>query len=264
MQNIYSEQTEFFKTPTRAQLAHLNKRLHEAAYELASTSEVMPVWVNPELNLTYQKYYTFEQGIAARGISSSKSVVIYLDTETIPYGLFISAEGFTRLIKEFHLTASVYHMEYDVKTKLISLNKTTMKVGKFFKILNPSISDKFMNTVVSEWFAETSNRTVNVLSLKASDLYKDGIGPVSCMTGAIAVKFWDVIGTTGKVMMYNNRIVARCLIHKDMYFDTIYAYTDEQKEAFTKLLLEAGYTDIKATSECTIAIPKTYTDPLPP
>jgi len=259
MQNVYLEQTEFFKIPSRKDLQGLDQEDIEVAYELASISEVMPDWNDPKLGLNYLGgTYSFRQGVYARGHNSiGNPVSVYFDTETIPLGLILSKEGFDRLVKATHLVGLINYMSYDINTKLISINKTNMKVGKFIKLINPSISDKFLNTVVTEWFAETSNIVTTLVELKASDVYKPGIGPVSCMTGASAVLFWDAVGTTGMTMFSNNRIVARTLLHKRSYYDKVYAYTDEQRTKFITLLEEAGYTPV-TKSNCVIDIPINY------
>jgi hypothetical protein len=258
MKNIYAQQTHFFQTPTRESLKHLDYDDRESAYELASVSESMPNWLSPELNLAPHSYYTYRHGISAKGKNSvGNSVTIVLDAETIPLNLFISAEGFTRVVTAFHLISIVYYLSYDHSTKLITLNKNSMKVGKFIKLLNPAITDSFLNECVNEWYAENSKRVVNLLHLKASDLYKSGVGPVSCMTGSTVISFWDAVGTTGIVLMYNDRIVARCLLHGGKYYDRIYSYTEEQNETFVKELSDKGFTSIRHT-DYKIAIPDEY------
>ena len=256
MRNIYLEQTEFFQIPTRAQLRHLDSEDREAAYQLASFCEVMPNWADPTLDLITP--YHFMQGVLAKGkTKAGDSITLYLDTETIPYGLFISAEGFQRIVEAFHLTPYIHHLNYDPATKKVKLNKTEMKVGKFLKLLNPAISDKYLNEVVNEWYEETSKPTTNILSVKASDMYKHGVAPKSCMTGTPMVDFWDAVGSTGMVLLHNNRIVARCLVQVGGLYDKVYSYTESQKEALIAEMSKAGLKPVRA-SDLVIDIPAEY------
>jgi hypothetical protein len=256
MQNIYLEQTSFFTAPSRQDLRHLDADERTVAYELASISETMPNWNDPKLDL-HSPYY-FLQGTHAKGKNDAgNSVAIYLSTESIPFGLTISAEGFARIVKEFHLVSLAYYMSYSTKTKLIKIHNTEMKVGKFIKLLNPAISDKFLNTVVNEWHEEINKPTINVLQVKASDMYKKGIGPISCMTGASVVNFWDAVGSTGMVLLYNNRIVARCLVHAGGFYDKVYSYTESQEEALIAELHKLGLQSVRKSNH-TIDIPASF------
>lgn len=256
MQNIYLEQKHFFQIPTKQQLRHLNANDRDAACKLASFCEVMPNWNNPALNL--QSSYSFVQGVHAKGTTAAgNSITMYISTENIPFGLVISAEGFERIAQEFHLTSPIHYLDYDASIKKIKLNKILMKVGKFLSLLNPLISQKFLSEVVNEWFAETSEPTINLLPIKASDMYKEGVGPISCMTGHSVVSFWDAVGSTGMVLLINNRIVARCLVHAGGLYDKVYSYTESQEATLIAEMQKAGLKPVRA-SNLVIDIPAKY------
>jgi hypothetical protein len=246
MKNIYAEQVNFFQEPEEAVYDLLDRSKGRQVSALSLFVEDMS-----SIDMTNIPYFTkTEKGYRL------EEVVINFDG-SIPEGLVMSYEGFRRVVKEFHLKSGTHTLYYKPAKKLLWLLGREYKVGKFLTLLNPAISDKHRNTCVTEWFDETGINSTDyrLVELTASDVYKPGVGPVSCMTGT-DVSFWDILGSKAITLFRNDRIIGRTLLHKGKFYDNLYTFSYTDKARFINLLTISGYSSVYDNAGLTIEVPE--------
>jgi hypothetical protein len=180
-----------------------------------------------------------------------------------------SSESVIRLIEFFKLSGNNNTLSFDKDATQFVINKNSIKPGKFFKLLNPAISIKYLNTLVKEYLNANKPPVVTLATMKASEYYSSSAGPYSCMTnkywddGEAKTALWDVLQVPVLVLRENDRITARALLYKNKFYGKIYSYDITTETLFKTVTATAGYEAITSSSDVTYVIPANYLDKMP-
>jgi len=241
--NIFINQPAFFKTLS-VKPADMTEEDFKFFNILASTCEVMP---NPAVDRTI-----FVDSYPLVNITD-KSIWLKVEPEV---NLKFSAESFERVIAFFKLTGTNNTLAYDADTNKFKLNKNLLKVGKFFKLMNPALTDVDVDTLSREYISNYKPAVVSFEDILPTIAYFMDTLPTSCAINDPLVVIWDKLGAVVKVRKENDKIRARTLIHKGKYFDKIYAFSILDLNRFKADLELQGYTPV-ATSGLVYTLPDT-------
>ena len=253
--NPFFEQNHFFKCTHL--IAESGLKL-ELIQDYLHTCELMPV--NPEEVKT-----SISTTLLSYSPTPNKVIRITHNLANIRF----SSESVIRLVEFFKLTGDNNTLSFDRNTAQFQLNKNWFKAGKFFKLLNPAISDKYLSTLVKEYVQANKPPVITLNTMTASEYYSSSTGPYSCMTnkywdnGEAKTALWDILQVPVLVMKENDRITARALLYKNQFYGRIYSFDNTTEALFKTAVVDAGYEPITSNSEVHYIIPDTYLDKIP-